>query len=138
MALAMGADAFVQSGDNEIGEVAEALGGRPDIVLECIGVPGLLGTALAHVKTFGRVVSMGFCTTTDPIVPAAGAWKHATLSFHVGYTVRDFEYSADTLDAGHADPRMMVTATTTLDALPDMIDALRQPNDETKVQVLVG
>ena len=47
MAGKLGADAFVQFGDNEVGEVHEALGGAPDVVLECIGEVGMLGERIA-------------------------------------------------------------------------------------------
>lgn len=65
LCIAMGADAFVQSGPNEIGEVVEQLGGSPDMVLECVGASGLLGQAILHVRKFGKIVSLGFCTAPD-------------------------------------------------------------------------
>jgi (R,R)-butanediol dehydrogenase/meso-butanediol dehydrogenase/diacetyl reductase len=135
MAIAMGADAFVQSGENEIGEVIEALGGSPDAVFECVGAAGLLGQAINHVRTYGQVLSMGFCTAPDAIIPAIAAWKAVRLSFPLGYTLKDFEYIAGVLDSGHVDPRMIVTATIDLAALPATFEALRGPNTETKVQV---
>ncbi len=42
LCLAMGADAFVPFSDNEIGEVVEALGGSPEVVLEGVGAEGMM------------------------------------------------------------------------------------------------
>lgn len=75
MALDMGADAFVQYGDNEVGEVVEALGGQPDIVFECVGNPGFVMKGIQHVREFGQVISMGFCTAPDQFVPAVAGFK---------------------------------------------------------------
>ncbi|VWX54678.1 alcohol dehydrogenase catalytic domain-containing protein [Novosphingobium sp. 9U] len=136
LCLAMGADAFVPFGDNEIGEVAEALGGPPDVVYECVGVPGMVGKALMHARKYGKVVSLGFCTQPDPIMPSLASYKCATVQFLVGYTMKDFLFIADRFDAGHIDPRTIVTNEIPLASLPDMFATLRGSNNETKVHVL--
>ena len=138
MALAMGADAFVQSGDNEIGDIAEALGGPPAIVFECVGATGIVARAIEHVATFGTVMSLGFCTAPDSFVPAMAGNKCATLKFSIGYTLRDFQHAANVMDKGHADPKMLITSTVTLDDMPAKFESLRAPNDDTKVHVLIA
>jgi (R,R)-butanediol dehydrogenase/meso-butanediol dehydrogenase/diacetyl reductase len=138
MTLAMGADAFVQSGEAERQEFVEALGGAPDIVFECVGVEGQLQRAIEHVRIFGQVVSMGFCTSPDAFLPALAGMKSVRLSFPTGSTLRDFQQVADLWDAGHADPKMMITSETSLDDLPTVFEALRGPNDETKVHITPG
>jgi (R,R)-butanediol dehydrogenase/meso-butanediol dehydrogenase/diacetyl reductase len=131
----MGANAFVQSGADEVKEVIEALGGLPDIVFECVGAPGLLPRAIEHARVLGQVVSLGFCTAPDAIVPAVAGYKGIRLSFPVGYSLRDFQYVADVMLAGHADPKMLISSVITLDALPAAFENLRGPNMETKVHV---
>jgi (R,R)-butanediol dehydrogenase/meso-butanediol dehydrogenase/diacetyl reductase len=135
LALEMGADTFIQSDENEIGNVAEALGGAPDIVFECVGAPGLLGQAMQHARLYGQVVSLGFCTAPDTIIPAIAGAKALRLSFPVGYALRDFHYAADMMLAGRADPKKMITKVISLDDLPATFEMLRGPNTETKVQV---
>jgi threonine dehydrogenase-like Zn-dependent dehydrogenase len=136
MCLAMGADAFVAFGNDEAGEVIEALGGAPQVVYECVGAEGMLAKAIAHAGLYGTVTSLGFCTHADPIVPALGAYKCVTLQFLVGYGLEDFRQTADHLDSGHVDPTAIVTSTIPLAALPATMDLLRGPNAETKVHVL--
>jgi L-iditol 2-dehydrogenase len=135
LAIEMGADAFVLFGELESGEVIEALGGPPDLVLECVGATGMLAKAVTHVRLFGQVVSLGFCTAPDPVMPALAAYKCASIRFLVGYGPGEFRHCADTFDQGHVDPGKIVSCTIPLDDLPTMIEGLRRPNAETKVHV---
>ncbi len=137
LCLAMGADAFVRFGDSEAGEVAEALGGAPDIVFECVGAEGMVSKAITHAKIYGHVTSLGFCTRPDPVMPAMAAYKCVTLQFLVGYRMEEFTFSADKMDKGHCDPKTIITNTVALDELPAMMACLRGANRETKVHVLV-
>jgi len=136
LVLDMGADAFIEMGADETARVVEALGGAsPEIVFECIGVPGILSKAIQHAAMFGQVLSLGFCTFPETLIPAVAGWKGVRLSFPVGYSLRDFRYAADTMFAGDADPRELITSVTSLDDLPSVFEALREPNTETKVHV---
>jgi threonine dehydrogenase-like Zn-dependent dehydrogenase len=138
LVLEMGADGFATYGDNEIAEVIEALGGSPQVVFECVGAEGMLGKAVMHAKQFGRIVSLGFCTSPDPVMPAMASYKCVSMQFVVGYSMREFLYIADQMDKGHTDPKAIITNEITLDAMPAMIDTLRGPNEETKVHVTFG
>jgi L-iditol 2-dehydrogenase len=135
LCIAMGADSFIPYGDNEIAEVIEALGGSPDIVYECVGAEGMLTKSVMHAKLYGKVVSLGFCTHMDPVMPAMGSYKCVTIQFLVGYTMREFTYIADQMDKGHVDPKLIITNNTKLIDLPATFDLLRGPNNETKVHV---
>lgn len=135
LVLEMGANAYVQYGDNEENDVIEALGGKPDIVFECVGNPGFLAKGIQHVRPLGQVMSMGFCTAPDQFVPAAAGFKGISLQFPVGYTLRDFQHVADVMDAGHVDPKILISSVVALADLPTKFEQLRSPNNETKVQV---
>lgn len=136
LCLQMGADTFITYGDNEIGEVIEALGGSPDVVYECVGSEGMLAKSVMHAKLYGKIVSLGFCTHPDPVMPAMASFKCATIQFLVGYTMREFLYIADQMDKGHCDPKTIITNQIAMSAMPGMFATLRAPNDETKVHVI--
>jgi len=138
LCLAMGADAFIAYGENEIGEVIEALGGSPDVVYECVGAEGMLAKSVMHARLYGEVVSLGFCTHPDPVMPAMASYKCVSMKFLVGYAMRDFLYIADQLDKGHVDPKAIITNQVPLAKLPATMDLLRGPNSETKVHVCMG
>lgn len=137
-AMQMGADQFVPYGGDELGEVTDALGGVPDVVFECVGAEGMLGKAIMHAGPFGRVVSLGFCTAPDPVIPAIASYKCVNLQFLVGYSMAEFLYIADQMDKGHVDPKAIITSTVPLAALPDTMTMLRGPNEETKVHVTMA
>ena len=135
LCLEMGADAFVSYGDNEIGEAVEALGGSPQFVFECVGAEGMLTKAVMHVAQFGKIVSLGFCTSPDPVIPGMASYKCAAIQFAVGYSMKEFHYIADQMDKGHCDPKAIITSDIPLVDLPAMMDRLRGANEETKVHV---
>jgi (R,R)-butanediol dehydrogenase/meso-butanediol dehydrogenase/diacetyl reductase len=137
MALQMGADGFVvPEADQDLAAlVAETLGGPPDVVFECAGQTGLLGQAVHCVKPQGDVVSMGFCTAPDPVLPALATWKEVRILFSMTYSLQEFQAVADTLAAGHVEPRSMVTDRISLDQLPVTFESLRKPGPQVKVLV---
>jgi L-iditol 2-dehydrogenase len=135
MCLAMGADAFIQYGDNEVAEVMEALGGAPDIVYECVGAEGMLSKAVMHAGLLGKVISLGFCTSPDALIPGLASFKLVDMKFVVGYTMDEFHYIAEQMDKGHVDPKTIITNDIPLAELPQMMETLRGSNNETKVHV---
>ena len=135
LAMQMGADGFEVLGEGEVERVAAALGGMPDIVLECVGAVGMTQKAVELVAPGGTVVSLGFCTSPDPIIPSLATWKQVTIKFSFAYDLREFEHCANALDAGHIEPRLMVSRTVGLDAFPDLFEQLRAGANETKVHV---
>jgi len=135
LATHMGADGFVAFGEDHAARVTAALGGAPDIVLECAGAVGLLQKAVEFVRPNGTILSMGFCTAPDPILPSMASWKQVRMLFSMGYTLAEFQYTTDMLDAGHVAPRDMISETVSLAALPDAFEALRAGGQQTKLHV---
>jgi len=131
----MGAHAFEALGEGEGERVAAALDGMPEIVFECAGAVGMTQKTVELVGPGGTVVSLGFCTSPDPIVPSLATWKQVTLKFSFAYDLAEFQHSADALDAGHVEPRSMISRTVSLDGFPAMLEALRSGAGETKVHV---
>lgn len=135
MALRLGAEAFVETGDGEAERIADALGGPPDVVFECAGAVGLLQQSINLVRPKGTVVSMGFCMQPDPVIPGVSTFREPVLKFSMACTLDEFREVTTVLDAGHLEPRDMVTRVIGLDELPAMIEAMRTGVTETKVHV---
>jgi (R,R)-butanediol dehydrogenase/meso-butanediol dehydrogenase/diacetyl reductase len=114
---------------------ADALDGPADIVFECAGQTGLIARAIDCVKPQGDVVVLGFCTVPDQFVPAQAVWKEVRIQFAVTYSMQEFAHVANVFDAGHVEPRMMITDRVSLDALPDAFEALRHRSTQCKVMV---
>ena len=135
LALQMGAAAFVTAGEDISAEVDAALGGAPEVVFECVGVPGQLGQAINLVRARGTVVLLGNCMAPDAIVPAQAMFKQVRIQGSMVYSLKEFETVADVLDSGGVDPRVMVTDTIGYAALPEMFEALRKPTTQCKVMI---
>ncbi len=135
VAMALGADAFVLDGPEVKGELREVLGGAPDVVAECIGLPGAIPAAIDHVAVRGTVLALGFCTHPDSFIPAAALAKGITVHFSIAYDLTDFEACVDAFDAGWPSPAALVTRTIALADLPVWFEALRDGAAETKIMV---
>ena len=135
LARTMGADGFETLGEGEQERIAESLGGAPDVVFECAGAVGATAKSLELVATGGTVISLGFCASPDPIVPAFVTLKQATIKFSLVYTYGEYRHCVDVLDRGHVEPRAMISDTVSLDDFPATLEALRNGSPQTKVQV---
>jgi (R,R)-butanediol dehydrogenase/meso-butanediol dehydrogenase/diacetyl reductase len=135
LAMLMGASAFVtpEPGVDPVDSVKQALGGPPDVVFECVGVPGMIQSAVSHVRPLGTVVVLGFCDVSDPWLPFSALFKEVRMVFALLYSTRDFQVAVDTLDAGHVEPRAMITDRISLDETPTQFEALRQRSTQCKV-----
>lgn len=137
VARAVGADEFITPAEGmTLAEQArEALGGAPDVVFECAGVPGSLDEAVSAVRRRGVVSSPGFCWTPDRFTPLMAMLKEATIRFTNVYERRDFEVAIGALDRGHVEPRAMITDVVDLDGTPAAFDGLMGRNHQCKVQI---
>jgi threonine dehydrogenase-like Zn-dependent dehydrogenase len=124
VAMALGADQVIPFAADEA-QIAEALGGAPDIVAECVGKPGMLDMAMRLVRPQGTVLSLGMCMYPEPVTPALGTFKEVRLFFPMAYTAGEFVETARAFDSGDIDPELMVSDVIGLDDFPEAIDSLR-------------
>jgi (R,R)-butanediol dehydrogenase/meso-butanediol dehydrogenase/diacetyl reductase len=119
-----------------LGEQVRKIAGKdPDVIFECVGVPGLLSTVMQEAPRGGRIVVAGVCQQPDTIMPLIGIVKELEIQFVLGYRPADFDYviamiASDRVDVGH-----MVTDIVTLDTLPAAFEALRKPTHQCKVML---
>ncbi len=125
LAEAMGADSFILEGETAQQDIVAALGGAPDVVFECAGVPGTIARAIALVRPQGQVVSLGFCMVPDQFVPGMALMKDVSLRFSLIYTRDDYAECAAALDADGDRARAMVTETVALADAPAAFERLR-------------
>ncbi len=134
-AMQLGADRFLVAGADQQEQLDTALGGPPDVVFECVGVPGMVAQAINRVRPRGTVVILGNCMLPDTFYPAQAMFKQVCIQGSMVYSLREFETVAEVLDAGHIEPRMMITDTVSYAALPEAFEALRQPTRQCKVMI---
>lgn len=134
-ALAMGATGFVVDPADPVGAAERALGGKADIVFECVGVPGLIAQAVDQLRNRGTILLLGLCTRPDTFNSFAMLSKEVRLVTSAFFTRQEYEAALDALDAGAAEPRHLVTDTISLDATPETFESLRRRTHQCKVLI---
>jgi (R,R)-butanediol dehydrogenase / meso-butanediol dehydrogenase / diacetyl reductase len=134
-ALAMGATGFSVDPADPVASAASALGGKADVVFECVGLPGLIAQAVEQVANRGTILLLGLCTRPDTINSFAMLQKEVRLITSAFFTRGEFESALNVLNAGAAEPRHLVTDTISLDDTPARFEALRQRTHDCKVLI---
>lgn len=136
LAEALGATGTVDPAREEVRPAFERLARHaPDVIFECVGVPGLIQEIFAYAPPRCRIVVAGVCLKPDTIVPVTAIMKELSVRFTVFYNRADFGHTIDMLRAGRIDPRPMITDLVDLGGLPDAFEALRTPSTQCKVIV---
>jgi (R,R)-butanediol dehydrogenase/meso-butanediol dehydrogenase/diacetyl reductase len=131
-AMSMGADVFVDP-DKPIADAAiEALGSKPDIILEALGIPGALAMAIDLVRPQGTISAMGYCSDPDSFVPAVAVDKEVRLQFSETYTLEEYAEVARVLTE-NSTPRLIVSKTLGLSELPEFFQTMHEKNSYAKV-----
>ena len=134
-ALGMGATGFVAAPDDPVGAAERALGQKADIVFECVGIPGLIAQAVDQVRNRGTILLLGLCTRPDTFNSFAMLSKEIRLVTSAFFTRQEYEAALDALDAGAAEPRLLVTDTVALEAVPQTFEALKHRTHQCKVLI---
>jgi (R,R)-butanediol dehydrogenase / meso-butanediol dehydrogenase / diacetyl reductase len=137
-ALSMGATGFAVDPADPIGAAERALFGKADIVFECVGIPGLIAQAVSQVRNRGTILLLGLCTRPDTFNSFAMLSKEVRLITSAFFTRGEYETALDVLDAGAAEPRLLVTDTITLSETPQRFEALRARSHDCKVLINPG
>ncbi|MBX9662714.1 alcohol dehydrogenase catalytic domain-containing protein [Novosphingobium sp.] len=137
-ALAMGAHDFIADRTDPVGASERALGGKADIVFECVGVPGLIAQGVEQVRARGTIVLLGLCTMPDTFNSFAMLSKEVRLVTSAFFTTHEYQAALDALDRGAAEPRLLVTETIPLGSTPTVFEALRRRTEQCKVLIAPG
>lgn len=138
-AASLGATAALDPGAEPVGAAFARVGGAaPDVVFECVGIPGMLRQCIDIAPLHGRVVVVGACRQEDAFVPRVALRKELSVQFVLGYTREEFALVLDLLASGRIDAAPLVTQVVGLADLPEMFESLRRPNPHAKVLIEPG
>lgn len=136
LALASGATAVVDPGSDDVGAAfADLTGQRARVVVECVGVPGLIAEAVRACGHDGRVVVVGVCMVPDTVVPLEALHREVDLSFVLYYRREDFGRVVRAVDSGVLQPGGLITDVIGLEEVPERFAALKRPSTQGKVQI---
>ncbi len=135
-ALALGATASLDASRDDVMARLSALpGGRPQVVFDCVGVPGSLQLAIDYAPVDARIVVVGLCMAGDHLFPTKALVKELEISFAFIYRQQDFETVLQLLGEGRIDGSAMISDAVDLAAFPAAFEALKQPNTQIKVML---
>jgi threonine dehydrogenase-like Zn-dependent dehydrogenase len=115
---------------NELG------GGRPVVIFEAVGVPGLIDQAMRMAPRQARILVVGVCMQTDHIHPMVGIGKELTVQFALGYSAAEFALALTWISDQVVDLAPMITDTVTIDQIPQAFEALSDPEQQAKILVV--
>jgi (R,R)-butanediol dehydrogenase/meso-butanediol dehydrogenase/diacetyl reductase len=113
----------------------EATGTMPRLVVECVGVPGMLEAASALAEADGWVTVVGVCMQPDRLRPVVPLLKELTFRFVAYYRRHHFATTSALLGRGRLDPAPLLTGSVSLEELPDRFESLKHPTEDCKVLV---
>lgn len=136
LAQEVGATGAIDPKMENVGERFRAMTGcSPQVVFECVGIPGLLQQAIQLAGVRGRVVVAGVCFGEDSITPLVGLSKEVSIQFTQCYTERNFEQVIDLVARGEAKVSPLHTKTVGFAELPETFEALRTTASQCKVLI---
>jgi (R,R)-butanediol dehydrogenase / meso-butanediol dehydrogenase / diacetyl reductase len=135
MAARFGATDAVDPGQPLTPQVEKIAGHGPDIIFECVGAPGMIGTAMMDAPRHCRIVVAGVCQQPDTIMPLMGIVKELELQFVLGYRAADFDYVIAMIASDRVDVDHMVTDIVNFEEFPAAFEALRHPTHQCKVML---
>lgn len=114
---------------------AQVAGGPPDLIFECVGVPGMLRQCIELAPLHGKIVVVGVCRPEDTLMPRIAIRKELNIQFVLGYSAEEFALVLDMLAAKRIDASPLLTGVVGLDGLPEMFESLRRPSPHAKVLI---
>ncbi len=137
LAATMGAHEVVDpAGESGFDAWARVGGGRPLVVFEAIGVPGIIDDVLRRAPARSRLVVVGVCMERDTITPFYGIPKELSVQFCFGYDPMEFAECLRSIAEGTLDVTPMITGEVDLDGLPGAFDELADPERHCKILVV--
>lgn len=134
-AMQLGAHDFVADPTDPVGGSERALGGKADIVFECVGAPGLIDQAVKQVRNSGTILLLGLCMRPDTFNSFHMLTKEVRLVTSAFFLQQEFEAALDALGTGAVEPRHLVTDTISLEATPAVFESLKKRTSQCKVLI---
>ncbi len=117
---------------------ATALGrplGRPAVLFECVGVPGVIQQLMDGAPRGARIVVVGLCLEPDRIQPFVGVNKELGIQFVLAYSQQEFAATLRAIAEGHIEVDPLITGKTGVGGVASAFEALSNPEAHAKILV---
>ncbi len=134
MAERLGATAVIDAGrESVVGVYKHHAGQRPDVIVECVGVPGTQQLAMDYAPMGGRIVVLGVCMAPDRVQPVKAITKELQINYAYMYRRQEFELTIDLMNRERIDPTPMITRTVDFDTFSAAFESLKTDKAACKV-----
>lgn len=116
--------------------LAAAAPGRPTLVFECTGVPGVMGQAVLEAPLGARLVVAGIAPGEDKLIPMVAISKELMIQYVSYYTPEEFAQALTLLSSNAVNWRPMITGRVTLGGIGQAFKALQDPA-EAHAKILI-
>jgi len=113
----------------------EVAHGRPLVIFECVGVPGLLDQAMTAAVKGTRIVIVGVCMEPDTIQPMLGISKELSLQFVLGYDQDEFAATLRHIAESAIPTTSLITDTVGVGGVAEAFVDLASPERHVKILV---
>lgn len=128
LARALGADLTIAADGSETSEVAAALRGGADLVIECVGTVDAFARAIEMVRIGGRILAYGTMTETSGEVPFYELYhKEISVIGARSARVEDFPTAIDAVASGRVVLDALVSGRFPIDDIDEAIRAAGAP-----------
>lgn len=136
LASAMGAGEVVDPAAEPAFDAWQRVGGgRPLVVFEAIGVPGVMDRILRDAPHSTRLAVVGVCMEHDRINPFFGLNKEINIQFCFAYSPMEFNETLRCIAEGELDVAPLITGEVRLDGVAGAFEALGDPDTHCKILV---
>lgn len=108
---------------------------RPQVIFECVGVPGMIQNIFQGAAQDARVIVVGVCMESDRQDPLLAIFKELSLQYVLAYTVDEFAVALKLLADGDVDGSALITSRIGLDGVAAAFDELAKPQSQIKVMI---
>jgi threonine dehydrogenase-like Zn-dependent dehydrogenase len=99
----------------------------PNVVFECVGVPGVLDGIMRSVAARARIVVAGWCLEMDHVFTPCAHTKGLNVQYGGGPMPEDFDAALRALGDGRVDPTPWLGGRVGLSGVADALEAMRDP-----------
>ena len=135
----MGADVVVDPESRSAFDAwSEVGGGRPPLVFECVGIPGMLPAIIRETPRMSRIVVVGVSMEEDRIKPMVAIVKELSIRFAFGHSIEEFGQTLLSIAEGDIPVEPLITGRVGLDGVAAAFEELAHPDRHAKILVDPG
>jgi len=136
MALQMGADIVVDPREEfPYGEPKAMSGKIPNVIFECVGVPGVVDEIVRRCTYGARIIVPGWCLEPDYMLSVCAHTKALNIQYGCRAMDEDFDRAVRGLGDGEIDPSQWLGGRIRMSEVDEKLNGIANPSNPIRVVV---